>query len=1719
MSELSFEYLSTVIKRYFRNTPPNPGERFHIHVEKDEQVQNLYQALLAEKEESFSFEDYDTGVISLSGIKLIITASGSPYPTESFLTRLRNKTAAQEGVFENMALLIVHNTSLDSIIGGSEGLTKEGNPLHISIFKDSLKDSINELPFHENEKAALKRVLNEYNSTIYEDSSTIFAYNPFMAIIQKRKFEPSDWIYLGMFPDPELIDIDGRKIGSRVSDNREWFEKVERAHRFNSDTIEDELRKYFIKTGVDSLKGDDWEHVQYGQVKKWSDEKKSKPPNNYLDPDYFFTIDELTFWERGEGNSAAARRKRHIIIFNPDSQETIHHELHFERAPRESYVSLDARSSISYDISSRNITVSLNGCSHEPRIERIRYDDTETNTRFSFNIAVLPFSSKILSSFKSNYLVDGRSSGRKLRLGADGSFVFNKDATDEQSIALSPETVIHLSQDTKIVARLSDEDPDDDLRFTLDWSSQRILCEVIREAVKPTLINGVKIWKWKREQKRSFEYADQNKLIYGNNEYFTNKERILTFLELENDIISKPPLDCFWIKTKDGLEPRHLDIDDKLRNAFVDLLSFYNKRELLPSLTSLDESTELLNLCRTYIEIFINLVESIEPGNTLTTQSHNLMRIGTIESLDADKQIFLTPLHPLNICYQLEIRDALQDEDIPEEVLSCLGHQGLLPYINGSGQQDDKFASVLETELMEWTIYRPVDTPHRGWHNEYVHKLIAEKISEYVKHFPYLFSNSGKAPIRINIIHMGDSIDALKGVIRYYQAAIREAKGNTEKIQSICLHIYGDQKGFNIFEQFALYGDPEKICSDFEVNLSVKFENTTLDKDEVLRIIRDKLDFYLKEKSQKPDYAHITFFKFDSNAINWTYHDINTAKTGCSLSGLVNAVPSIFSRNEYITGFGKKDSPEADIRLMKMAGLLNALARVSNTAVPFTPTEATFSTLMGEQKEQLDSIYDSSNWVTFIEPKVDLNFFKMHEKSKDLIIIHYSDQYNNTSGYNAITVTRKSQQYRAILREFLDKNEVDYSEKEEMTLVNMFNAINGDWLLRLISNRAHYPREKISILSGVKTMLAVLHHTNIVWVPLSLEEVLRVTGSTGLKQTEGLFSVKNLDPDKANAYCDDLLMAGVEISDGRPNVHLLPVEVKIGSDQSSKGKLQSSNTADILKEHLDRDTFRAKFYRNFLAKLIVVAAEKMQLYNVFPEQDWNKVSEDCRRYLLNDDFDFNWSLKDCFGKVAVLSFKAASMSRKIDMDGDSVMVNMLERDGYENLLKDILGLHNLYNATSSTINEKLLLCNCYKPAIGSTKQGESKPEVIEDPPDVQKTATQSEESDKTSLSVSTKGMKILFGHEVNSNDPVYWHPNDTNRIMHTNTGIIGTMGTGKTQFTKSLVTQLVWEAKNNVNGTKLGFLIFDYKGDYIKEDFIEATGAKRYDLHRLPYNPLALTVGDKPQPMLPLHTANAIKESIATAFNLGIVQKQKLRDCIMNAYEEQGIDKSDPSTWNIPAPTLANVCGVYLNDDEVKQDSLYAAMDNLNQFEIFEPDSSKTKTLFDLLDGVVVINLSGYDQDIQNLVVAITLDQFYSQMQKAGHSAIQENMRELTKMVLVDEADNFLIQNFQAIRRILKEGREFGVGTILSTQFLNHFSTSDNEYSKYILSWIVHRVSEISQKEISALFGMQSKDRSKEQISEIMKLEKHHSVVNLADNQVKLIRDEAFFEVLKHRST
>lgn len=387
-------------------------------------------------------------------------------------------------------------------------------------------------------------------------------------------------------------------------------------------------------------------------------------------------------------------------------------------------------------------------------------------------------------------------------------------------------------------------------------------------------------------------------------------------------------------------------------------------------------------------------------------------------------------------------------------------------------------------------------------------------------------------------------------------------------------------------------------------------------------------------------------------------------------------------------------------------------------------------------------------------------------------------------------------------------------------------------------------------------------------------------------------------------------------------------------------------------------------------------------------------------------------------------------------------------------------------------------------------------------------SSESEQSEK--LQSSGTNLNVLFGHNAMTQVELNWEPTNTAKFMNTNTGIIGTMGTGKTQFTKSVITQLHRNQADNVNSASIGILIFDYKSDYVDDKFQQATAGKKFNLHKLPYNPLSL-FGDTP--MLPVHTARGFSETMGKAFNLGQKQQLRLRKLVGEAYELSGIRKADPSTWTKAAPTIADVWALYI-ETEPDEDSLYAALESLCELEIFEDDNTKCMSLYELVDGVIVVELASYPSEIQNLVVALTLDLFYSQMQKKGKPEVQGDFRQITKMILVDEADNFMSQNFPSLRKILKEGREYGVGMILSTQDITHFQTGDNDYSSYILTWVIHRVAKLRPQELKAMFGVNEKAEQERLMETINKLEKHYSLYIDGAKKIVPMRDKAFWELL-----
>lgn len=377
-------------------------------------------------------------------------------------------------------------------------------------------------------------------------------------------------------------------------------------------------------------------------------------------------------------------------------------------------------------------------------------------------------------------------------------------------------------------------------------------------------------------------------------------------------------------------------------------------------------------------------------------------------------------------------------------------------------------------------------------------------------------------------------------------------------------------------------------------------------------------------------------------------------------------------------------------------------------------------------------------------------------------------------------------------------------------------------------------------------------------------------------------------------------------------------------------------------------------------------------------------------------------------------------------------------------------------------------------------------------------------------------MQIVFGVKEDG-EQVIWRPNDTNQTVNFNMGIIGTMGTGKTQFTKSLITQLKRQWKDNYDGSPINMLIFDYKGDYniSKPEFINAVNAEVTRPYKMEFNPFAIYQTENFTPLLPTHIANGFIDTLNKICSLGIKQKEYIIQCIMDAYHEAGIDEEDPNTWDRVAPTFDQVYKKFSARSDAN-DSLTAVMNKINRFHVFEKDPMKAKPFSKMMKGVRVIDISGYEKDMQDLVVAITLDQFYSYMYSLGSSKTDGRYRQITNLILVDEADGIMSRKFDTLKNILKEGREFGVGVILSTQLLSHFGTGTDVYSSYIFTWIIHRVNDLSAKDISMLLGDREKgDTNAVDYSRIKELVKHQSMVKIMDAKPAIIQDLPFWELLQ----
>lgn len=1702
------------------------GERYCLRMDTEDMVKAVDKALQNYARSQgiegtyTQFPNYKTFTVCLSGGLELVVASKINGMTDGFLVKLRNAQLTDK----RFPILIVAHDPNDSITSGTSDLASSGMPFHAPMLIARIHEDIRNLQLSPADETLLLGELDRKKSDRFSDQTSMYSYSDLLTVLDRGFIEEEDYHAFGLLADPEgsgLVDV--KKIGERLALNHKIFDEIDWVVQHGS--IEDDLDKKFDESFLSHLsrcknKGIPWDQGQTLQVvlsSKARIEKKLDNPLEILDEtltvysgsmiEYSFPIDELVFM-KNDGETKAKRRNKNILIYNPEHRETVTLSLSTNIAVRPSWLKDVAGAEASVSARSISITMKPSGC----WFSKTTVKDEINNIKYDIKVCILDIRPQYLETIQTSYLLKVDKYQKRCAiqvLGIGKTLVVNPNQPNQEEALLADHGVYTCNFDQTLVLSVGEESilPDSDVcPITIQCGAVSIPLQIKDESSRVEYLSGLDVLRWKHQDRNPLEYRG-DRLVSGTSAFYVRNDRFKKTLAWEDWMLQNEALAADW--TIHGLVEHPLQVSDSVRQAYLSLLQNVRACRQLPSLVSY--TGQIRAAAETYVEAVMAEFSSIPQGRSLETAQSDLLLLGCVLQKYDEGTIMMSPLHPLNVQYQLTLLHEKKVGEAKDQILEKITPLNLLPYIRDEERR--LYHGIEQKDAPEWRFYaRASNKRYQGARN-FVQKLVGDKIREYQKNFPFLFEEIGNHQLRINLVNMGDCKEVLQGLVQYYRQQLNQHI-SSEKLDEFVISIYGDHAAYN---EFSVLGDQNKL-REFIQNY-----RHDIDVSEMALILAGKLRCYFRNINEENyEYAHLTFYEMTSSddLISGCMKNI---PTGVALGGLVSGVPSVLDGSWYKTGFGMRYAPKND--LVNMAGRYNALHHVAFLGSTYNPEDCIFTEIERGQEIRLGKIYKASNWVVFVSPKVDLSFFqKKHMDDEGLMIIHYSDQYTSSNGYDDITVTQKSKQYRDIIFEQMQKRNVSANPNEINGIINLFNAVNGNWLLKLISAKKpsgvsdnYFSREKMSILSAIKLCMAYYAQDNVVWVPISLEEILRVSGAAGLSQEDGFLSRKNLG--FANGpTCDDILMVGIEAASEGIKLYLHPIEVKIGQNSSTRiaeAGQQVLNTYEGFWNALwpdeGRDSLERKVTRNFFIQLVLICCEKMKLYGIEPSIHWDLALTENREALLNEGYSFSREMDAQIGKGTIISFKRDVLIPSVTEENDVVLLEFPEKTGADYMVKTVAEIETLLQTflPDSSILEGT--------EVPSTEVLLSEAPALGTPPLETAVFETGGENDPEEEAASS--MEIFFGTDLGTGQPLYWHPNDTNQIFHTNTGIIGTMGTGKTQFTKSMITQLYRDQIHNFHSSPLGILIFDYKGDYneTKTDFVQATKAKILKPYHLPFNPLALTKSNVFRPLLPVHTANAFKDTLSKVYALGPKQQNTLFTCIMDAYSSQGISADRAETWNCTPPTFESVYNLYSGNDEIKKtDSLATTMNKLHQFQVFEGNPEKTASLFDLLNGVVVVDLSGYDSDIQSLIVAITLDLFYAQMQAAGSSKMDQQYRELTKLILVDEADNFMSEGFPSLKKILKEGREFGVGTILSTQFLKHFGSGEDDYSKYILTWVVHNVADLKPSDVEFVFKTESKSPETQKLfHDIKGLQKHHSIIKIGNSLPRYVKDKAFWELFQ----
>ena len=1655
MSNQFYDYLSNKLLDYFEENKILNGERFFISLDEDEQVLSFYNSLkkigntkLACSDFSYVHEKsnkkYDTFSIKINDINLVVSESLSI--NVDYLVTLRNQVTSQRGDWENTALLVICTEGIDSINKGMRDLQKEGMPLNIKSISDKLEEEINHSNLNPTDQQIAKFSLTILEEDLFQ--TTLWDYETILSIINKGCIDDEDLKELNLFKDEQLGSNPPAARVKRLKENYETFNEINKISQY--DDKKEKLEKMFSNSGVSRLSRDDWYTAEWKSIKKYKDDRIiQEKPLEYIENINKVSENGLVYWERPNSfTSKAGKRKRNIIVFNTDSSSEVSLKFAFDQILNNDYVGKNSKSITNARGKSLSVKFDLN--QNEPTFKSIRYTHrNESSSDFTFRIAVLNIKPEIIDTIKSRYVVNA--SRKKIEVINDEDsheVIFGLDSSTkktEKFILEEDEKVYLYDEESIIISEQSPAWENGKLTFDLDYHNN-VIPFVVKEKDKKSLpVKSYVLWNLKRTNMDNFVYNGVKAVQDVNS--FNLREEFKDFLKMEREIIKN---EIFYAKRNLDGSLRKIDISlsDELENAYMDIIRYYqtfddSPEDNLPSLVYLND--DLKELYETFINIFNMEISEIEEGSILSDfeNKKNLIKMGRVET---DTKIMYSPLSPLNIAYQLEVSNQCRNEDLSVNMIERLVPNNLVPYIC-SDDGKELFRPIYQEEAHEWLIYEKSEEVSIGTTNVFISNVVTEKLNQFVKHFTYLFSFNNSSPIKINLINIQDDREVVKGIFNFIRARLPD-KSKTKKVIPVEINIYNDAEK-SYFDNLFDCQSENQLLEEFGIK---NLKTDVFDAIDIIHMIQNNISYYKHPlKKEEYEYAHLSFYKVKSHS-DTANDNMENIDTGLSLNGLLSSVTSTTKHSEYRTGFGTNNILNKDNPLIRTVINLNELVENSKKFGKNKYLKDTsLVTTVELEEDNIENLYDKSHWVTFIEPTFGIEYF---DSEDDLIIIHYSDQYSSSNKYDTITVTNKSTQYEEIIRDFLHSKNVNVSDDELYDVIKLFNSINGEWLLRVISNSGHYDREKLSIISTIKYCLAILDHEEIVWIPISMEEILRIAGNIKLDKNKGIFDSKLI---KGN-HSDDLLFIGIKFNEyDKIEIIFYPIEVKIGLNQSStikKGKNQLENTYKLLKTQLQKinaedSEFRNKFFRNFFIQILLSNEQKLVTNHIWDDKCLDRI-EDFKAELLNDEFDISYDLEKYVGIGSLVSFKKDSHHISIYMDNNKQVIELPEYYAYYGLAAPIEKIHHEIQTDNTDILAETLLSHVDFSDIKTdnitdsteieTSIDNDSPESDdkssneldkENPIDTPEEDEDKEENDSGSNiesksseendepSSNTSNIRALIGTQKGYSHKIYWefgHQSLANRHML----IQGKSGQGKTYFIQRMLKEL--------SNQGIPSIIIDYtdgfKKSKLEEEFKEALGDKIEQhlvfINKFPLNPFKrnlIELDDELYPESNVSVAGRFKSVVNSVYNFGDQQLNTIYNAVL-----RGLAKHDENM------DLSILKDELVGEDSGIANSVLNKLSELLDINPFESNKFDWSNVLDEGDGkVLIIQLTGLSKDIQRVISELILwDLWYYK----ASSGTEDN----PFIVVLDEAHNLDFGSDSPCSKILTEGRKFGWSGWFATQ-------------------------------------------------------------------------------------